>query len=118
MTGVIQQEDSSGRRSYQTEINYPESDFYTLELGTGAKVVAPKTCEGLGCQITTNLKKCKDCRDVYYCSEECQRTDWEQHKAICRTVKQAREKEKEEHEKQKNDGGNTLKCLAPIITLY
>lgn len=29
------------------------------------------------------LKKCGRCRSVYYCSAECQKTNWKEHKKIC-----------------------------------
>jgi hypothetical protein len=29
------------------------------------------------------LKRCSRCHRVYYCSTECQRSDWSQHKVIC-----------------------------------
>lgn len=38
------------------------------------------------------LPKCSACREVYYCSETCQHSDWPQHKKIC--VKKTNEKSK------------------------
>jgi len=34
-------------------------------------------------KTTSNLKRCSRCHRVYYCSTECQRSDWSQHKVIC-----------------------------------
>ncbi|KAJ7058757.1 hypothetical protein C8F01DRAFT_1370954 [Mycena amicta] len=31
----------------------------------------------------TDLKRCKKCQNVWYCSKECQRRDWDQHKRTC-----------------------------------
>jgi MYND finger len=31
----------------------------------------------------TNLKRCQQCRLVYYCSQQCQRIDWKYHRTIC-----------------------------------
>ncbi|ORY15658.1 hypothetical protein BCR33DRAFT_338975 [Rhizoclosmatium globosum] len=34
----------------------------------------------------SRLKKCKACSAVYYCSRECQREHWKEHKLSCRPV--------------------------------
>jgi hypothetical protein len=33
-----------------------------------------------------NLFKCSACKQVYYCSKECQRADWKNHKESCKTL--------------------------------
>jgi len=33
------------------------------------------------------LKRCGGCNLTCYCSAECQRTDWKEHKLVCRTAK-------------------------------
>ena len=33
------------------------------------------------CDRTDHLKVCKGCLSMYYCSVECQRSDWRRHKA-------------------------------------
>ena len=40
------------------------------------------TCRKFVPQVA-ELKKCKVCRVVYYCSKECQRADWPRHKREC-----------------------------------
>ena len=40
------------------------------------------------------LKKCSQCHRVSYCSQDCQRTDWKQHKLLCK-----KKAEETEHEK-------------------
>ena len=32
----------------------------------------------------TSFNKCGNCRKVYYCSRECQKADWKQHKHVCK----------------------------------
>lgn len=34
----------------------------------------------------TKMKKCSRCRSATYCSVECQRSDWERHKATCQNI--------------------------------
>ena len=41
------------------------------------------TCTGCR-EVATNLKKCSTCFLASYCSRECQRKDWSQHKMICK----------------------------------
>ena len=35
---------------------------------------------------STKLRKCSTCPDVLYCSYECQRLDWSQHKKVCHSL--------------------------------
>ncbi|THU99101.1 hypothetical protein K435DRAFT_777092 [Dendrothele bispora CBS 962.96] len=35
---------------------------------------------------TEDLKKCGKCKAVWYCSEQCQRADWKNHKPICNSA--------------------------------
>ncbi len=30
--------------------------------------------------------KCSSCKNKYYCSQECQRSDWKQHKIVCKRI--------------------------------
>jgi len=36
------------------------------------------------CHSKENLKKCGQCQKIYYCSKNCQISDWKNHKAICK----------------------------------
>jgi len=38
-----------------------------------------------GCN-KVGLKKCKSCKAVYYCSIECQKKDWKNHKVNCKAT--------------------------------
>lgn len=43
--------------------------------------------KGAGCRVckkTRKLKLCGGCKEVYYCSRECQCKDWLEHKAVCK----------------------------------
>ena len=33
-----------------------------------------------------NLRRCSKCKNVYYCSIDCQRADWHKHKPLCGTI--------------------------------
>ncbi|KAJ7927085.1 hypothetical protein B0H13DRAFT_1971574 [Mycena leptocephala] len=41
-------------------------------------------CDGPGCWMVQDLKKCSKCRMTVYCSRTCQVRDWPQHKKSCR----------------------------------
>jgi tetratricopeptide (TPR) repeat protein len=51
----------------------------------------PNTCGNPKCN-NEGIKKCQACNSVYYCSVECQRTHWENHKGICKTIRLERNK--------------------------
>lgn len=34
-------------------------------------------------KVITNLLRCGKCRVIHYCSRECQKADWKEHKAVC-----------------------------------
>ncbi|KAI1792751.1 hypothetical protein LXA43DRAFT_1004925 [Ganoderma leucocontextum] len=50
-----------------------------------------KLNNNMGCSVCgrSGGYRCKDCQSVSYCSPECQRTDWSDHKAACRSLKDA-----------------------------
>lgn len=45
---------------------------------------APRICAAPGCGVTAGLRRCSGCRTVRYCSMECSRAHWQEHKADCR----------------------------------
>ena len=44
-------------------------------------------CNSCG-KMDSNLKKCGACGRAWYCSQECQRKDWKEHKKVCKTLKE------------------------------
>ena len=57
-----------------TEIKEAESSDAPSD---GAKTCGNEVC----CKI--GLKRCSQCKSVWYCSEECQKFAWKQHKSTC-----------------------------------
>ncbi|KAF8175474.1 hypothetical protein K438DRAFT_1979702 [Mycena galopus ATCC 62051] len=45
-----------------------------------------RVCDLRDCKKYKNLSKCTRCRTAMYCSKECQKADWPQHKAYCKMV--------------------------------
>ncbi|CAD8117731.1 unnamed protein product [Paramecium sonneborni] len=58
------------------------------------------------CQICNKqdaeLLRCSQCKSIYYCSIECQKKDWKDHKFICSEIvlKQQREKQRTDRKAQ------------------
>ncbi|KAL7155955.1 hypothetical protein ABFS83_03G110900 [Erythranthe nasuta] len=55
------------------------------------------------CFSSSNIKACSACHAVWYCSRECQKSDWKLHRAECKSLSKV-EKER-------------LKYLTPMIRL-
>ena len=43
-------------------------------------------CARCGKPGATGMLRCSKCKSVRYCSRECQRSDWKQHKLRCKEV--------------------------------
>ena len=48
-------------------------------------------CDGPMCYSKNPPKKCSKCHTSYYCSKECQKKDWKEHKQKCTDINQIRE---------------------------
>ena len=58
-------------------------DFANLTMASNTDPVEKQNCCA-GCrQNTQKPKRCSRCREVLYCSVECQRKHWPQHKIVC-----------------------------------
>jgi len=56
-------------------------EFIQVHNGDEYKVSSVKFC--FNCGSRENLKKCSKCQNTYYCSKECQVSDWKEHKKTC-----------------------------------
>ncbi|KAI0179564.1 hypothetical protein GGR52DRAFT_536660 [Hypoxylon sp. FL1284] len=58
-------------------------------MATPRAELGPK-CNNLACKrgngSATNLLSCSGCKQACYCSQECQKQDWRNHKAFCKHV--------------------------------
>ena len=50
----------------------------------------PRVCAAPGCGATSGLKRCGGCGSVRYCSAECSRVHWLEHRAECRRLQAER----------------------------
>lgn len=55
----------------------------------GGSASQPKRCANCGA-TEGKLLKCKGCRAVYFCSADCQKANWQSHKAACKEVQRQR----------------------------
>ena len=55
----------------------------------GERAVGNTVCRGCGRApgAAVTLKQCVGCKAVSYCSKECQKSDWKQHKPMCKNQK-------------------------------
>ena len=64
-TGVTKNENVTDKKKPTKECNKCKS-----KIGEGGK----------------KLKLCSGCKDVYYCSIECQKSNWKEHKPLCKKL--------------------------------
>lgn len=79
-----QDQGQASQGSSQGDHSYPrQQPFHGLRhCVTSSSGYQGKKCANCGC-INLPLKRCSACKEVYYCSVECQRADWALHKKVC-----------------------------------
>lgn len=65
----------------KTRINMLRNHFNEVGMQNQRVTYNTKSCNK--CGKMNNLKKCGRCNKVLYCSVDCQRSDWKQHKKTC-----------------------------------
>ena len=61
-----------------------------------------KVCNACLATLQKNAYKCSACKSVYYCSKQCQRKNWKQHKSYCRTKQKSKRQGRQEKEAHQN----------------
>ncbi len=72
--------------STQTMVDTNEYRQYVPHQSQPSHTVLSESANRDSCKIcgkTTELKKCARCQKIFYCSRECQKKDWPNHKAEC-----------------------------------
>ncbi|MBA2369838.1 MAG: tetratricopeptide repeat protein [Candidatus Protochlamydia sp.] len=71
----------------------PYSGSYPIHQNNAPKSPLQNTlnlhekCANTSCKnLPVNLSRCGGCKQVYYCSQDCQRQEWKAHKAACKMI--------------------------------
>ncbi|GFH46402.1 hypothetical protein CTEN210_02876 [Chaetoceros tenuissimus] len=57
--------------------------FIQSEIATKLKRCAHEQCQVEATSIENDLLKCSSCKETYYCSRDCQKSDWPRHRFRC-----------------------------------
>ncbi|PIL28924.1 hypothetical protein GSI_08971 [Ganoderma sinense ZZ0214-1] len=91
---VLKQNSSLVPTDYEVDRQPLEAHFKVsmlIPVGPLEYEAVSKLNNNMGCSVCgkSGGYRCKGCQSVSYCSAECQRTDWADHKAACRSLKDA-----------------------------
>ncbi|KZM20284.1 uncharacterized protein EKO05_0003692 [Ascochyta rabiei] len=68
--------------------NAPQEFGQPLLLEDYVNIQQPVTTSSLSlcavCHITASSQRCSNCKNIHYCSSQCQTCDWPQHKLLCK----------------------------------
>jgi len=77
-------------------VQQSNSPIYEVEIRSDSTSKLKHSCLKCGAREKKDsggkLMKCARCQSVSYCSRECQRADWKEHKAYCKIASQPKEK--------------------------
>lgn len=74
---------TAGPRSAATAATAAGGAAAATGTGSGTARAGAEACLVCG-RTGVKLQRCARCRDAWYCSVECQKQHWPQHKAVCR----------------------------------
>eukprot|EP01108_Squamamoeba_japonica_P004957 TRINITY_DN3880_c0_g1_i2.p1 TRINITY_DN3880_c0_g1~~TRINITY_DN3880_c0_g1_i2.p1 ORF type:complete len:461 (+),score=104.73 TRINITY_DN3880_c0_g1_i2:196-1578(+) len=69
-----------------------DSAASSTDNGRGQPERDARVCATSGCNTVGRLSRCAGCQEVFYCSVECQRKSWPEHKADCRKARAQKKK--------------------------
>jgi hypothetical protein len=90
----------------------------TLESYAATKTTKLPNCSSEQCHncfiTSSSLKKCSICKSVEYCSENCQKKNWNEHKTLCKGLKEYNSKVSETKENLKKFSRKNLLPMRQI----
>lgn len=60
------------------------------------------------CQKQKGTKKCGGCKQIYYCSQQCQIDHWQDHKSECKKIRKQNKLKKDKEKSKSKSKGKTL----------
>lgn len=84
------------RLPFFSPVNLPDKEMLSPVYHAFTSSLAPAKCGNKACTKKvkeTDLKACGGCRTKKYCSKDCQKADWKEHKAACTVSKRGKAKD-------------------------